>query len=1342
MTAAGDPVTVTKPGAARSGQSGTVVETTAQGALVRFEDSEVEAFKFESIAPAAAARDVEPLGLLEEQSSSAKTPISAEETTKTSSERKGFVSTRTTSNAAATAPKRSQMSTAAPFKRGTTVRVTKPQHKRFDEVGTVTSVEPQKIEVQFSDDQVEAIKLASVDVVPTLTSTTVPAKPVQARGIDDVPLPSDLSSSALVGDTVTQPDIVGEELEEGDSVMIGLKGPRFNQTGTVVRISPPHKAKVKFSDGEVVGFEFSSLLPPSAPTTQLPGAGSITSATRELKKGAAVKVISGTNTGAIGKEGKVKRVDPPDGVMVKLKDGTLLGLKRSSVALLPDVVSSPPQAQPAEGTVPTAQSTGTTSPSTTAVDAAMRSLERSISLSDTQSAIRDQLEAAFNKCSKSDSLDSIARSLDALGVDNTALSGGLATLDTDSLLKNVDPESLLRSLDIKDLPGVSKNCKTSTSEALSRFIPTQPDPDEKAVKSTAARARSLSLEAGKAEEIAERKVAEATAAEKQASDLEAKAAEEEAAATSAGDTKAADTARAKKKAAATKSQTAKKKREEATKAVDYAAAAKADAKTAEADAASVATAAAAAKEKKDQQAVVKAAASEAGKKVSEAKKELAGAAKEEAALRMTGDTAAIVAAVARKEAAAATIKNAAMLKELAAKTKRDTAKFETELEIAKKQAQERQAASDKLSRSNDDALTSTSSTASALVAHAEMAEEIAERKVAEATAAEKQASDLEAKAAEEEAAATSAGDTKAADTARAKKKAAATKSQTAKKKREEATKAVDYAAAAKADAKTAEADAASVATAAAAAKVTKDQQAVAKATAARKQAVANEAAKLAKDLSAQKNKLAKAVGSGGGDALAQKLQVAESAAVAKLKQAAQAKAEAVEAAKDVVAKGASADKADKDLAAAKRQARETEAKRATAAAKNKRDEAAAADAAARNAEKNAAAAVKEAKELSAELSRQAAEEEAATAAGDTAAAAGASAKKKAAAAKLKTATKAHVEAAKAKVAASATKASAQKASAEAAVALKAKRAQSDAFALNSPVERRGLCICCSYPNNPDVALPGAVSDQRAMEKMLIENGYEVTFISDEDSSSTRKSGEPVIVIDPSHTRSGQRGTVVEAALGEETTVRFADGEVQAIPSKSLALDHSTREGMLSNIKALCEWLDAKPNRQGWISYSGHGAQTADTSGEEADGLDECMIPTDYQEAGLLTDDDLKEICAFRNDSSLMVFMDCCHSGAHTARGCVTLPSAHPASPVTGTILDLPFELQSTAIGPEYEYDDGNGLIFCVSAALDSQEAFETNEGGICTRAFLGAYTPGAKPAEVCLGSPPTTPLCT
>ena len=533
-----------------------------------------------------------------------------------------------------------------------------------------------------------------------------------------------------------------------------------------------------------------------------------------------------------------------------------------------------------------------------------------------------------------------------------------------------------------------------------------------------------------------------------------------------------------------------------------------------------------------------------------------------------------------------------------------------------------------------------------------------------------------------------------------------------------------------------------MATAAAAAKVTKDQQAVAKATAARKQAVANEAAKLAKDLSAQKNKLAKAVGSGGGDALAQKLQVAESAAVAKLKQAAQAKAEAVESAKDVVAKGASADKADKDLAAAKRQARETEAKRATAAAKNKRDEAAAADAAARNAEKNAAAAVKEAKELSAELSRQAAEEEAATAAGDTAAAAGASAKKKAAAAKLKTATKAHVEAAKAKVAASATKASAQKASAEAAVALKAKRAQSDTFALNSPVERRGLCICCSYPNNPDVALPGAVSDQRAMEKMLIENGYEVTFISDEDSSSTRKPGEPVIVIDPSHTRSGQRGTVVEAALGEETTVRFADGEVQAIPSKSLALDHSTREGMLSNIKDLCEWLDAKPNRQGWISYSGHGAQTADTSGEEADGLDECMIPTDYQEAGLLTDDDLKEICAFRNDSSLMVFMDCCHSGAHTARGCVTLPSAHPASPVTGTILDLPFELQSTAIGPEYEYDDGNGLIFCVSAALDSQEAFETNEGGICTRAFLGAYAPGAKPAEVCLGSPPITPLCT
>jgi len=47
----------------------------------------------------------------------------------------------------------------------------------------------------------------------------------------------------------------------------------------------------------------------------------------------------------------------------------------------------------------------------------------------------------------------------------------------------------------------------------------------------------------------------------------------------------------------------------------------------------------------------------------------------------------------------------------------------------------------------------------------------------------------------------------------------------------------------------------------------------------------------------------------------------------------------------------------------------------------------------------------------------------------------------------------------------------------------------------------------------------------------------------------------------------------------------------------------------------------------------------------------------------------------------------------------------------------------------------NGYIFCVSGALDTQSAYETAEGGVCTRAFISSYQPNVTPAEA-RGYPP------
>lgn len=65
----------------------------------------------------------------------------------------------------------------------------------------------------------------------------------------------------------------------------------------------------------------------------------------------------------------------------------------------------------------------------------------------------------------------------------------------------------------------------------------------------------------------------------------------------------------------------------------------------------------------------------------------------------------------------------------------------------------------------------------------------------------------------------------------------------------------------------------------------------------------------------------------------------------------------------------------------------------------------------------------------------------------------------------------------------------------------------------------------------------------------------------------------------------------------------------------------------------------------WIHYSGHGCSIYDYNGDEKDRKDECIIPTDYQKNGVITDDLLKKIFRyFYKDTKVICVFDCCHSG--------------------------------------------------------------------------------------------------
>jgi metacaspase-1 len=63
----------------------------------------------------------------------------------------------------------------------------------------------------------------------------------------------------------------------------------------------------------------------------------------------------------------------------------------------------------------------------------------------------------------------------------------------------------------------------------------------------------------------------------------------------------------------------------------------------------------------------------------------------------------------------------------------------------------------------------------------------------------------------------------------------------------------------------------------------------------------------------------------------------------------------------------------------------------------------------------------------------------------------------------------------------------------------------------------------------------------------------------------------------------------------------------------------------------------------WIHYSGHGSQISKVIGTQAVGVDNCIVPIDYQTQGFIIDDDLFRIFS-KAKCPTIILMDSCHSG--------------------------------------------------------------------------------------------------
>jgi len=88
----------------------------------------------------------------------------------------------------------------------------------------------------------------------------------------------------------------------------------------------------------------------------------------------------------------------------------------------------------------------------------------------------------------------------------------------------------------------------------------------------------------------------------------------------------------------------------------------------------------------------------------------------------------------------------------------------------------------------------------------------------------------------------------------------------------------------------------------------------------------------------------------------------------------------------------------------------------------------------------------------------------------------------------------------------------------------------------------------------------------------------------------------------------------------------------------------TRENMIQAM----QWLvrGASPNDALFFHYSGHGGQTKDFDGDEADGFDEVIYPMDFEANGHIVDDLMHDIMVkpLPSGCRLTAIFDSCHSG--------------------------------------------------------------------------------------------------
>jgi hypothetical protein len=130
-----------------------------------------------------------------------------------------------------------------------------------------------------------------------------------------------------------------------------------------------------------------------------------------------------------------------------------------------------------------------------------------------------------------------------------------------------------------------------------------------------------------------------------------------------------------------------------------------------------------------------------------------------------------------------------------------------------------------------------------------------------------------------------------------------------------------------------------------------------------------------------------------------------------------------------------------------------------------------------------------------------------------------------------------------------------------------------------------------------------------------------------------------------HCKEGKLNGCINDVYGIANYIQKMLNIPTVIYTDDIDLGNTSYNGIIKNLYNLAVDSYREDLEFVWIHYSGHGSYQKDTSGDEVDGMDEGLVPSDYERRGILLDDIINHVLSIFNPRTKVLFVcDSCHSG--------------------------------------------------------------------------------------------------